>query len=149
MQRSSTPLLLTPLLVGLTVFGTLPGCGDDDSNGNQNQGQIIPREDVAKACLASDACGVMPFLYASLCVEANWDQQYHTSTVPIWNAVYACVLQNAGDCGAVRACFGGGAEPPPAGQRPTGTATAARASSATPSIGACTVSPALWPTRPA
>ena len=88
------------------------GCGDDDGAGNNNDTGIITRQQALEACLSADACGIMPFVYASLCVEASWDQQLHTSTLPIWNAIYRCVLASSGSCSAVRACFGGGSEPP-------------------------------------
>lgn len=100
----------------------LTGCGDDDVSGNNNNNGtgIIGRQEALEACLASDACGVMPFLYASLCLEANWDQQYHTSTLPIWNTLYRCVLDSAGDCDAVLACYGGGAAPAACGSTQEG-----------------------------
>ncbi len=106
--RRALPALV--LLFGLGGLLLAAGCGDDD-NVNNNQPQVIVRDDVLRACLISDGCGVMPFAYASLCVEANWDQQYHTGTVPIWSTLYQCVLDKAGDCDQVQACFGGGSEP--------------------------------------
>jgi hypothetical protein len=102
-------------LVGLLVLAVLSAgaCSDDDGGSNQNQPQIISRGDALRACLAADACGVMRFLYASLCLEANWDHQYHTGTVAVWNAIYVCVLDHLGDCDAIANCFGAGAPPQP------------------------------------
>lgn len=108
-RRRYTPWVLAGWLALAPLGGG--ACGDDDGGDNENSSQIITRNEALRACLAADACGVMRFLYASLCVEANWDQQYHTGTVPIWNRIYQCVLQNLGDCEAIGACFGGGAAP--------------------------------------
>ncbi|MFH2005798.1 MAG: hypothetical protein ABI333_04335, partial [bacterium] len=87
------------------------GCGDDDGGtvNNNNSSQIISRDDALAGCIAADACGVRIFGFASsFCLDSGWDRLYHTSTIPIWNQIYACVLLADGDCDAVERCFGQG-----------------------------------------
>lgn len=110
-RSAVTSFSLLVLLAGSVVAAT--ACGDDDGGSNHNAPPVLSREDALRACVAADACDVMPFLYAALCVEANWDQQYQTGTVPIWSTIYRCVLSHLGDCPGIQACFGGGSDPQP------------------------------------
>ena len=101
------------LLLAFVLSGLSAACGDDDGGSHHNTPPVLSREDALRACVAADACDVMPFLYAALCVEANWDQQYQTGTIAIWSTLYRCVLEHLGDCAGIQACFGGGIPPAP------------------------------------
>jgi hypothetical protein len=99
------------------LVAAAPGPGCKDEGGGQNNNNQFPavlgRSDALVACVISDACDVMPFGYASLCLSANWDQQNYTGTVPLWDVTYRCVLQAGGDCAAVTRCFALGQDPAP------------------------------------
>jgi hypothetical protein len=106
-RASLLPALLTVLLGA--------GCGGDDG-GHTNDNQppaILDRTEALTACVIADACGVMPFGYATICLTSNWDQQRITGTVPIWNSTYRCVLAADADCTAVKRCFALGLDPVP------------------------------------
>ena len=95
-----------PLCVAVLLC--TPGCQSDN---DPDPPGSMTRQDALLGCLASDACGIQPFAYASYCLEITWDLQYRTSTVAMWSAAHQCTLDARGDCTDVSACYGLGEQP--------------------------------------
>jgi hypothetical protein len=92
-RRFFRGLALTTLVAGVL------GCGKDET-------RAVTYAELVRACIASTACGVMPYPRVLNCVEAYYDLHSYFGLGPIYDAIYRCVNAAGGSCSAVSACFG-------------------------------------------
>ncbi len=90
--------LFRPVL-WLALAGMVGGCGQEKRPG-------VTFAELVNACIASTACGIMPYPRVSNCVEAYYDLHSYLGLGPVYDALYRCVNAAQGSCSAVSACFG-------------------------------------------
>lgn len=93
------PAVLGALAVAVVALSLASSCG----GGAKGR---IGDDDLVRACIRSAACGVRAYPRAANCVEAYYTLHLRFGIGPIYDAIYRCVNEAAGDCDKTYACYG-------------------------------------------
>lgn len=65
----------------------------------------LTADELAQACLRASACGLKTYPVLANCIEA-YHKLYRSQGVgPVWDSIYRCVNEAAGDCETTATCF--------------------------------------------
>lgn len=82
--------------------------GVTDASSDASQ-QLMARDEIVRACVATSACGIKTYPSLSSCLAGYLTLMVSQRLAPIYNKIYQCVNKTKGDCDAVAKCFQRGA----------------------------------------
>jgi hypothetical protein len=100
------PIPWRPMLPGVLALAMFAGCSDGSGASGQTSKEWT-RQTMVDACVRMHSCGVFSVTDVYTCItDFEETKATTTGTAAMYKKRHACVNVAAGDCDAIRACFG-------------------------------------------